>query len=296
MKKEIEDFIQYIENVKSYSSHTIRNYKQDLNLFFIFCTEQKMIKITQIDYSFLRKYLSYLYEKKYSKKTISRTLSTLRSFFKYLMTEKKIEHNPMTLVSNPKLDKTLPKFLYYEQLEKILKIPDLKTPLGQRDLLILEILYSTGVRVGELVNIQIKDINIHNQTIKILGKGNKERYVLFGSKLKKVLNLYLTDGRIKLLKRQTDYLILNHIGNAITDRGIRNIIQKIIQKGQLEYKISPHVFRHTFATHMLENGAELRCVQELLGHENLSTTEIYTHVTNERLRNIYLNTHPRAKE
>ena len=202
----------------------------------------------------------------------------------------------MSLSSNPKLDKKLPKFLYYEELEQILNIPDKKTPLGQRDALVLELLYSTGIRVSELVNIKIKDINRSNRTIKILGKGNKERYVLYGKYFDDILDLYLKDGRLNLLNNNNEYLILNHLGNKITDRGIREIINRIIKKGQLEFNISPHVFRHTFATHMLENGAELRCVQELLGHENLSTTEIYTHVTNERLRNVYLNTHPRAKE
>lgn len=296
MKEEIGQFIEYIKNIKNYSMHTIENYYKDLKLFLTFCLKEKNITLKKIDYSFLRKYLTYLYQCNYSKKTISRNLSTLRSFFKYLISEKKIKQNPMTLISNPKLDKKLPRFLYYEELETILNIPNKKTPLGQRDSVILELFYSTGIRVSELINIRLEDINRQNKTIKILGKGNKERYVLYGSYLDKILDLYLKDGRIKLLNQVNDYLILNHRGNKITDRGIREIIQRIIKKGQLEFNISPHVFRHTFATHMLENGAELRCVQELLGHENLSTTEIYTHVTNERLRNVYLSTHPRAKK
>ena len=296
MEKEIINFTNHLKNIKSYSLNTIRNYNQDLEIFLFFCNKEKIKNIEKIDYHFLRKYLSYLYQCNYSKKTISRILSTLRSFFKYLVAEKKIKINPMSLISNPKLDKKLPKFLYYEELEQILNIPDKKTPLGQRDALVLELLYSTGIRVSELVNIKIKDINRSNRTIKILGKGNKERYVLYGKYFDDILDLYLKDGRLNLLNNNNEYLILNHLGNKITDRGIREIINRIIKKGQLEFNISPHVFRHTFATHMLENGAELRCVQELLGHENLSTTEIYTHVTNERLRNVYLNTHPRAKE
>ena len=296
MKNEIPNFVNYLKNIRKYSLNTTESYNKDLEIFFLFCESSKVNDIKQIDYQFLRKYLSYLYKCNYSKKSISRNLSTLRSFFKYLISENKINTNPMLLISNPKLDKKLPKFLYYEELEQILNIPDKSTPLGQRDSLILELLYSTGIRVSELINIKIKDINMNNRTIKILGKGNKERYVLFGSYLIEILNLYLKDGRIKLQKKETDYLILNHLGNKITDRGVREIINKIIKKGELDFNISPHVFRHTFATHMLENGAELRCVQELLGHENLSTTEIYTHVTNERLRSVYLSTHPRAKE
>lgn len=296
MKQEIVAFMDNLEHVKGYSKHTIRGYEEDLNRFYLFCMKQNIEDLKEIDYSYLRKYLSYLYEKKYSKKTISRNLSTLRFFFQFLFLEKKIDHNPMTLISNPKLDKTLPKFLYYDQLEQILKIPDVQTPLGQRDLMILEMLYSTGIRVSELVQIQVSDINHYNRTIKILGKGNKERYVLYGKYLEDILNLYLKDGRMKLLKKETNYLIVNHLGDPITDRGVREIIKRIMKKGKVEFQISPHVFRHTFATHMLENGAELRCVQELLGHENLATTEIYTHVTNERLRSVYLATHPRAKE
>ena len=296
MDKYKNDFINYIENIRNYSKYTIKSYEEDLEIFYDYCKKNNKTNIKDLDYHFIRTYLAYLYNNNYSKKTISRNLSALRSFFKYLTSEKIIKKDPMTLISNPKLDKKLPKFLYYEDVEKILNIPDSKTPLGQRDMVILEVLYSTGIRVSELVNIKIKDINRNNKTIKILGKGNKERYVLYGNVLDKKLDIYLNDGRLKLLKKTNDYLILNHFGNNITDRSIRNIINKIIKKGELEFNISPHVFRHTFATHMLENGAELRCVQELLGHENLSTTEIYTHVTNERLRSVYLNTHPRARK
>ena len=201
----------------------------------------------------------------------------------------------MLLISNPKLDKKLPNFLYYDELEILLNIPDKENILGLRDSLILELLYSTGVRVSELVNIKMKDINFNEKRILILGKGNKERYVLYGNTLQELLELYLKNSR-EVLNKNSEYLILNKNGEKITDRGIRLIINKILKKGELDYHVSPHTLRHTFATHMLENGADLKSVQELLGHSSMSTTQIYTHITNERLRNVYLKTHPRARE
>ena len=292
MDKLINDFINYLKIERNYSEHTIISYKTDLEEYKEYLNN-KDIKDT--DYKFIRTYLTYMFEKKYEKKTISRHISTLRSFYKYLLEEKVIKKNPMTLISNPKLDKKLPNFLYYDELEILLNIPDKSTVLGLRDALILELLYSTGIRVSELVNIKMKDINRSDKKILIMGKGSKERYVLYGEVLDNLLDMYIENSRSKLNKN-SDYLILNKDGNQITDRGIRLIISKILKKGEIDYHVSPHTLRHTFATHMLENGADLKSVQELLGHENLSTTQVYTHVTNERLRSVYLKTHPRAKE
>lgn len=295
INKKILDFLKYLKNEKNYSKYTIINYGKDLKLFTKFLTIEKIDNIKNIDYKVLRNYLSFLYDFDYEKKSIARNISTLRSFFKYMLKEGKIKENPMVLIENPKLDKKLPKVLNTVELEDILKIPDIETPLGQRDSCILEMIYSTGIRVGELVNVKLKDIDFSDRKIIITGKGNKERIVLYGSVLSEKLNKYLNDGRKELLKKPNDYLFLNHNGNKITTRGIELIIDKILKKGQIDYKISPHTLRHTFATHMLNNGADLRTVQELLGHESLSTTQIYTHVSNERLRNVYLNTHPRGK-
>ncbi len=292
MDKLINDFLKYLEVERHYSEHTIISYKTDLEEFNEYLGN-KNIKDT--DYKFIRDYLTYMFDKKYEKKTISRHISTLRSFYKYLLEEKIIKKNPMTLISNPKLDKKLPNFLYYDELEILLNIPDRSTTLGLRDALILELLYSTGIRVSELINIKLKDINRSDKKILIMGKGSKERYVLYGEVLDNLLDVYLSNSRSKLNKN-SDYLILNKDGNQITDRGIRLIISKVLKKGEIDYHVSPHTLRHTFATHMLENGADLKSVQELLGHENLSTTQVYTHVTNERLRSVYLKTHPRAKE
>lgn len=296
MENHFIDFLKYLKIQKNYSNLTILNYGKDLKLFNIFISDSNIKDIKKVDYKIIREYLSYLYEKDYSKKTIARHISALRSFYRYLIKEKIITNNPMNLVSNPKQDKKLPKFLYYDQVEELLSIPDITTPLGLRDKTILEILYSTGIRVSELVNIKLKDIDFNERTIKILGKGNKERYVLYGSVLEKLLEEYLKESRPILNKKNTDYLILNNQGNKITSRGIEIIINKINKESSLDFSISPHTLRHTFATHLLDNGADLKSVQELLGHESLSSTQVYTHISNEQLRNVYLHTHPRANQ
>ncbi len=292
--KYLSEFLKYIDLEKNYSNYTLINYKDDLSFYLDFLNKEN-IDVLDSDYKVIRNYLSYMYNKKYSSKTISRHISSLRSFYKYMLKENYIVKNPMTLISNPKQESKLPHFLYYNELETILNIPDKSTPLGQRDSVILELLYSTGIRVSELVNIKLKDINLSTRKIRILGKGNKERIVLYGEYLKNLLDIYLNDGREKLVKNNQEYLVLNKNGSGLTTRGVRVIIDNILKKGEIDFHISPHVLRHTFATHMLDSGADLKSVQELLGHENLSTTQIYTHVSNERLRKVYLSTHPRAK-
>lgn len=292
----IKEFEKYLNVEKNYSIHTINNYLNDVNDFIEFINANK-INISSIKYNDIREYLNCLYSKNLSKSSVSRILSTLRTFFKWLVRENKIKSNPMELITSPKKDKKLPTYLNHDDVEKILNIPDIKTPLGMRDNAILEMLYSTGIRVGELISIKISDINYSEKTINVFGKGSKERVVLFGDALLGKLTLYIKRGRNELLKKkQSNILFLNHHGNPLTERGIEDILNRIIKKGGLEFTIHPHMLRHTFATHMLDNGADLKVVQELLGHENLSTTQIYTHVSNERLRKVYLSAHPRAKE
>ncbi len=286
-------FLDFLQR-KNQSNYTLISYRNDLIHFFHFLNTES-IALKNTDYKVIRNYLAYLYSKNYSKRTIARHISCLRSFYKYLMQEHIISKNPMKLISNPKLDHTLPKFLYFQELESLLSIPDQSTPFGLRDAVILELLYSTGVRVSELVCIQIKDIDFYDKKIKVFGKGSKERYVLYGTQLQVLLQKYLSGSRNELLKgKQHDFLFPNHLGNPLTTAGIRTILNKVIQQGALKFHISPHVLRHTFATHMLDEGADLKSVQELLGHENLSTTQIYTHVSNEHLRQVYLSAHPRA--
>ena len=295
MQKYMDSFIEYITLQKHYSSDTIINYTKDLDDFYSYLDSNNIRSISSVDYNIIRGYLMLLHEKKYSKKTISRHISTLKSFFKYLLGEHYINDNPLSLITSPKLDKKLPQVLYYEELEKLLNSINDDTIIGLRNNLILELLYSTGVRVSELINIKINDIDKYNKQINVFGKGSKERIVIYGNVCENKLNKYL-NKRNELDKYKSEYLLLNNQGRQLTTRGIRYIIDKIIKEGGLKFHISPHVLRHTFATHMLNEGADLKSVQELLGHENLSTTQIYTHVSNERLRNVYLNSHPRAKK
>ena len=293
MNKELDDFINYLEYERNYSNNTIIAYKNNILQLINYLDSININDIKSVKYETIRGYLSYLHEKKYKSKSISRMISSMRSFFKYLKVENVITNNPMTLISNPKLEKKLPKYLTINEVEKILNVPDMNDKIGIRDAFILELLYVSGIRVSELVNIKLNDIEESQRRIKILGKGNKERYVLYGSRCSELLKKYIS-VRSDFLKYPNDYLILSKTGRKINTREIRNIINRIKTKAGISISISPHTFRHTFATHMLNEGADIRAVQELLGHENLSTTTIYTHLTNEKLRRTYLNTHPRA--
>ncbi|MDD4644186.1 MAG: tyrosine recombinase XerC [Bacilli bacterium] len=296
MQKHILNFLKYLKYERGYSKNTIINYENDINEFLSFLDENNL-NFKTLTYQNIRPYLMKLHDLKYERSTISRKISSLRSFYKYLSKENIIKDNPFLLVSLPKKDKKLPSFLYYNELEDLFDIPDMNTPLGQRNRLIIELLYATGIRVGELVNIKLDDIDLYNRIIRITGKGNKMRDIIFSDYCKKIMNIYLNDGYLKLLKnKKSDYLILNNHGDQITTRAIRYILNNIIKNTSLKKHVSPHTLRHTFATHMLEAGADLLTVQELLGHESLSTTQIYTHITNEHLRTIYLKTHPRARE
>ena len=293
MNKQIDDFIDYLEYERNYSNNTIIAYRNNVMQLIEYLNDNKIDDIKKVDYDTIRNYLSYLYNKKYEAKSISIMISSMRSFFKYLKSNSIISNNPMLLISNPKVEKKLPKYLTINEIEKLLNTPDMSDSVGIRDAFILELLYVSGIRVSELVNIKINDITPTEKKIKILGKGNKERYVLYGRRWMNLLNKYMSI-REKFLKYSNEYLILSKTGRKLNTREVRNIINRIKSKAGIDISISPHTFRHTFATHMLNEGADLRAVQELLGHENLSTTTIYTHLTNEKLRRTYLDTHPRA--
>lgn len=286
------EFIKYLENEKNYSIETVKGYNDDLDKFYMYLTERN---IKEVNYSEIKDYLFYMRSIKFSNKTICRKISSLRSYFKYLMKNNYIKTNPMLLVSSPKVDYRLPNYLNYNELNSLLELPDKSNSLGLRDLLIIELFYSTGIRLSELTNIKISDIDFYENRIKILGKGNKERYVYFGDICKNLLKEYIDYSRYKLNKKNNEYLILNKDGDTLTGRGVEYILKKYIKKTDIKGKITPHTLRHTFATHLLNEGADLRSVQELLGHANLKTTSIYTHISNERLREVYLKCHPRGK-
>ena len=296
INKHLKDFIKYLQNEKRYPKTTITSYENDLINYKDFIELNKINYIT-ISKEEIRTYLKYLDELKYSKTTISRILSTLRHFYQYLMINKVVEVNTFKLIKNPKKDKRLPNFLQSDELQKIFDSINLETPLGIRNRLIVELLYASGLRVSELTNLSLDSINLNNKEIRVLGKGSKERIVFFGDYAKKYLELYLEQGRPELLnKTKTNNLLLNNNGEPISTRGIQMVIDNVVRDAALKHNISPHVLRHTFATDLLNNGADLKSVQELLGHSSLSTTQIYTHITNERLRSVYLKTFPRQTE
>lgn len=298
MKKTLEEFLDYIINQKNYSNNTFKNYKIDI-LEFGGYLDKEGINYLDVDYDFIKGYLMELYNRKLSRNSVARKLSSLRSFYKYLFNNNLIKTNPFKYVSTPKKEKRLPKYLGVEELEIIFNTPNVNTPLGQRDKLILEILYATGIRVGELVNIKLSDIDFYRKEIRVLGKGNKERIDPFGDYCLDAINLFLEDGRKKILNKHhttCEYLIINEQGKKITTRGVEKLIDNIVKQASLKKHVSPHMLRHTFATHLLNEGCDIRTVQELLGHESLESTQIYTHVSNERLRAVYLKCHPRSKE
>lgn len=295
MEKEIDRFIEYLKYQRNYSDFTCNNYNKDLNEYNSFILSNK-INYKNMDYNEAKEYVIYLNKKNDAKSTISRKLSSLRTFYKYLVLNNKVESNPFLLVSSPKKEKKIPKFINYNNMEEILNVPNIKTKEGQRERVILEVLYASGVRVSELVNIKLKDIDFSNKNILILGKGSKERLVSFGDYALEYINLYLKEGRKLLLDGvKSDYLIVGKKSEKLTTRRVEQIIDDIIKRTSIKLNITPHMFRHTFATHLLDNGCDLLVVQELLGHASLSSTEIYTHVSNEHLREVYLKCHPRNK-
>jgi len=286
MNRYIEKFIFYLEIEKNYSKHTLLNYRLDLEEFVSFAGQ---ISIEKSDYILLRRFLATLRNKDHRPRTISRKISSLRSFYKFLHREGLIKENPAAILSSPKLDKKLPKFMTENEMTKFIELPSSKGVSGKRDRAIFETLYSTGIRVSELVGLNIDHVDLIGNIVKVYGKGKKERLVPIGNKAIESIRDYL-DHR----PHQVSALFLNKFGTRLSDRSIRNIINKYIAKASVLSHVSPHMFRHSFATHLLDRGADLRSVQELLGHVNLSTTQIYTHVTTERLKKIYDKAHPRA--
>ena len=293
--KYIEKYLEYLRVVKKYSEKTIISYYDDLILYNEFLGN-KFINILDINYDTVKEYMKYLYSLNIGKSSISRKLSSIRGLYNYLLREDLVKDNYFNKISNPKKDNYLPKFLKDDELNKLFSVCKYDTAINQRNSVIIELLYATGVRVSELVNIKIKNIDRINKSIKVLGKGGKERIVLYNNHTSRALDKYLNDGYLLFNKKNSEYLILNHNGGKLSDRYVRMIIDKLVRKAGLDIKISPHTIRHTFATDMLEEGADLMTVKELLGHESLDTTSIYTHITNEQIKKTYNMAHPRAKK
>jgi len=287
----INEFTEYLIIDKKYSENTIKAYNNDLKKFKNFIKNKT---INNIDENSIKDYIKYLNKENNDPKTISHNISTLRSFYKFLLIEKRIKKNPMEYIELPKTKKTLPKTLSIEEIDKLLDI-NLTDAFSFRNKAMLELMYSSGLRVSELINVKIHDIDISNCIIRIMGKGSKERIVPLGDYAIKYIELYLKKHREKLIKRElNDYLFLNNHGEHLTRQGFFKILKTIAKEKNIKTEFSPHTLRHSFATHLLNGGADLRSIQEMLGHSDISTTQIYTHVSKEKLKENYNNFHPHA--
>ena len=283
----ILEFINYLQIDKKYSENTIASYAADLKDYQNFMMNLLKKDIYHIERKDIKLYLKYLKDQKKSPKSISRRISCIRGFYKFLLIEKIIANNPMSTIELPKTKKALPKVLTIEEVDKLLDIT-LKDAYSYRNKAMLELMYATGLRVSELVNLKIHDIDFINETVRAMGKGNKERIIPIGEIAIHYLKLYLEIYRSQLLKKDyTDDLFLNNHGKCMTRQGFFKILKKLAKEKDIKTSFSPHTLRHSFATHLLENGADLRSIQELLGHSSISTTGIYTHVSNEELKENY---------
>lgn len=289
-------FFEYLQIERNYSQYTIEHYKVDVRDFTIFMKEQSLAEYADVEYSDVRLYLTMLFEKKLSRKSVARKISSMRSFYRFLLRENLVKHNPFAQVIMPKQEKRLPDFFYEEELKALFSSCDTDTPVGQRDFALLEILYATGMRVSECCQLRLRDIDLYIGTVLVHGKGQKDRYIPFGSFAQEAIHTYMNNGRKALLgkKHSHDSLFVNFRGEPLTTNGVRHILDRMIKRSSLNGSIHPHKLRHSFATHLLNNGADMRSVQELLGHAFLSSTQIYSHVTNDYLRKTYMAHHPRA--
>ncbi len=296
MRNEIGDFLDYLTYERNVSINTIAAYRDDLESFTGFlCNEylvlgRDQLDLKRIDHLAIRSYLAYLARKKLSRSSIARHLSALRSFFKYLMREEIVSANPARTVATPRREKHLPAVLQTSDVAVLLEMPDLSTPLGIRDRAWLELMYASGLRISELVGIDIDDVEIRARLVKVRGKGAKERIVPFGTKAQDAIRGYLEVRN----KPDEDALFVNYRGERITTRSIRRLFNGYVRDASLRAGVSPHTLRHSFATHLLNAGADLRAIQELLGHASLSTTQKYTHLNDWQLIEVYKKAHPRA--
>ena len=291
----LSSFIRYVQLEKNFSVHTVREYETDLTEFFAFLETEGVTSLEDVEYIHARLFVTKLYDEKKARTTISRKISSIRSFFKFANREFNLDDAPFRSLYHPKKEERLPNFFYEEELYILFEKNQGTDYKSLRNIAILELLYATGIRVSELVSIEMNQIDFSYNIIRVMGKGRKERIVPFGSFASDALLLYKDEVRPKLMKnKEHDKLFVNMRGGELTDRGVRHILKEMIEVASMHTKIYPHMLRHTFATHLLNNGADLRTVQELLGHSHLSSTQVYTHVTKEALRKTYMSAHPRA--
>lgn len=297
-KNFLEGFKTYLSVEKNFSEHTLYAYNSDIVSYILWLNGEKC---TEVDFNKLREYLYFIQRFDYKKTTIARKTASLRTFYKYLFRERYIDSNPAITLSSPKRPKSLPKFLTPEEVEQILDNIKIETPAGFRNRVIIELLWATGMRVSELSNLNFGDLNLDENEIKVFGKGSKERIVLISNRAKNYLIQYINSVR-KLIApefnngevNENSPVFINSTGFRLQNNTVRKAINEVVEKIELPKKVTPHVFRHSFATKLIENGADLRVVQELLGHAGISNTQIYTHVSMKHMKDVYDSAHPHA--
>lgn len=297
VEKLLNNYICYLEVERHASPYTVRNYTHDLRHFLEFLNLENVATLEDVDRKLLRRYIASLQEQGFEKSSLSRKLSALRSFYFYLMQRNFTSSNPLLTVSSPKLEKRLPSFLSSNEVVRLLETPVTTSPQGQRDRAMLELLYASGLRVSEIVGLDLGNVNIETREVRVWGKGSKERMVLMGKPAATALDRYIHKGRRELQgNSSTNALFINRYGKRLSERFLQKAISRYALAAGLGKRVFPHMVRHSFATHLLDGGADLRVVQELLGHANLATTQIYTHVTQNQARKVYLAAHPRAQK
>lgn len=296
MKANVEEFIHYLAVERGLAENTIQSYYRDLLNFCAFITKEgKIQNVSQVTKDDILRYLYTMKDSGKAPATLARHIAALKSFYHFLLREGIVDNDPTLNIETPKLPRKLPQILTVAEVDRLLQQPDPRTPAGLRDKTMLELMYATGLRVSELVSLRVHHVNCEIGYIRCIGKGSKERIVPMGSVAKEYLNEYLTYGRKKLIKiPNEETLFLNQMGAPLTRQGFWKILKKYVKKAGIKKVITPHTLRHSFATHLLENGADLRSVQEMLGHADITTTQIYTHLTNRYLKEVYNKTHPRA--
>lgn len=298
-RKQLQEYLDYLNYQKNYSPLTIAGYKREIEHFIMYLHQQDIESFENVEYSFIRGYLTTLYNEHLSQRSINHKMSSLRGFYHYLVSQELISDNPFLLVDSIKEPQRNPDFLYIDEMLGLLDSIDTTTPLGMRNKAMLELMYASGLRCSEVVDLTLGQIDFSTQVLFIRGKGDKDRYVPFHDYAAQWLKEYINQARDELMAKthqEHDIVFVNKNGKQMTNRGVEDVVNRVAKKYDPTKKIHPHTFRHSFATHLLQEGVDIRIVQELLGHASLSTTQVYTHVTNQHLKEVYDHAHPRSRE